>query len=109
MNLEGRALTEKWKGPYLGLLMSDIAVKLRGIDLWIRYSQLKAAPPQLCKTRITEPLKLKTTRDNGLQMSTLRLYKLKGIFIIVICVREREREKDFLCKGVSFFTFENVG
>ena len=52
---------------------------------------------------------MKTTRDNGLQMSTLRLYKLKGIFIIVICVREREREKDFLCKGVSFFTFENVG
>ncbi|XP_030424037.1 uncharacterized protein LOC115654230 isoform X3 [Gopherus evgoodei] len=38
-------LQEKWKGPYLVLLVSHTAAKVEGHKSWIHYSRLKAVPP----------------------------------------------------------------
>ena len=41
-NLE--PLTEKWKGPFQGLLTTYTAVKVQGKGPWIHYSKMKRAP-----------------------------------------------------------------
>jgi len=58
-------LETRWKGPYLILLTTPMAVKVEGISTWIHASHVKLAPPPHSGWRAEKtenPLKLRLHR-----------------------------------------------
>ncbi|XP_053927520.1 uncharacterized protein LOC128852690 [Cuculus canorus] len=53
-------LRERWNGPYLVLLTTFTAVKVKGIDSWIHYTRVKKVPGEW-QAEVTGPTKLKLT------------------------------------------------
>ncbi|XP_053909285.1 uncharacterized protein LOC128850287 isoform X1 [Cuculus canorus] len=53
-------LREQWNGPYLVLLTTFTAVKVKGIDSWIHYTRVKKVPGEW-QAEVTGPTKLKLT------------------------------------------------
>ncbi|XP_050824224.1 uncharacterized protein LOC127058349 [Gopherus flavomarginatus] len=73
-----KPLQEKWKGPYLVLLVSHTAAKVEGHKSWIHYSRLKAVPPPQNpnpKQWTVQPTGTETSEDLGLKL----LFKRKSL------------------------------
>uniref|UniRef100_A0A452HY35 Integrase-type domain-containing protein n=1 Tax=Gopherus agassizii TaxID=38772 RepID=A0A452HY35_9SAUR len=69
-------LQEKWKGPYLVLLVSHTAAKVEGHKSWIPYSRLKAVPPPQNPDReqwTVQPTGTRASEDLGFKL----LFKCK--------------------------------